>query len=1501
MSNINAPGVSATFTANTGPFVAAIGRAQGALRQMEPVVAQQWWGLQNLGRAFGAVGGLVAAGLKVAVNEAMAWEDAMAGVDRTTYQVGESAESNAAKLKILEDELRAVAGVVPVAASELAGIAESAGALGVDRSDIPEFTKQFAMLSATTNVTADDIDEVARVLNIMDVPVELFDSFVSTLIELGRSTAATETEILNMSKRLAPMARTVGMTTEEVLALSAATLSLGPRSEAGASALTRLFGDISSSIGKGGDDLENWARLVNQSGEEFARAWRTDPSTTIENIVVALSRYEGQADRLAGVLNHLDQTNVRNVITLGALASGVTDVNDKQTSLIAINRVAEEAWAQNIAMTQVAKARFSTVSAQIQIMRNRLSEVANTLGKAVFPAIRFLVGVIENFAVGFQALPSVIQFVVAGIVVLVGIISLLAAGFVALIGPMVLASQTLRTLHATFTGAATAATATQKSTTAAAASISATGAAAQRASGQLSLFTNAQLAATTASTAQATSSSGAAAATAGAGVAAAGAGSKLARFGKVGLIAAGVIAAAAVAITLLGAKLKGAQKDTEKLTEVDMQLVDAIDQQNRGLSKAADELLINRVLMDNLADAAVNAKVALGDIVGIISGRADPTLAKATVEHLKMMEEGGDAEAGRLLDFLAKQRQAYKQAYEGTGQLTTARKDLGLATEDLNDATADNTALTEENAKALDDRNQAIIDYVEAQLSARAAALDYRDAQHEYAKALAEASDPANRIAEAENELEKARLDHEKAVRDVTKAETDLATARERDQDRLADAVDSLADAEDKRLDSLDQIAEIEEKLAEAQSTSLQTQLEMLEATNKLANARLRLRDANQSVRDAEWQLQYLMEEGASARDIENATDAVTDARQEVQNATESVMDAEEGLNDLRDEADRAREIASLERDLAGARRDHDGAVRDIAQRERELADIRAEIAGDVSFREAQAALVAAELGVADAARKVREEELELQRIREGGIQDEVLRAQLDLEQAGYNLATANAEVTKQQALMNGEFWDAGRSAQELARQLGIVATTVPSEEVKAAWQSYIDLLNNAKPGTAPGRAGDAGGGKPGSHPADFSDIGLGKGSNKKAEEEGKSAIGDIFKTILAWVGGSIVGWLIKGLIAKVAGGAAAGAIGGPIGMIVGIIVSLFLDWFLRTELGQKILSSIGEQFKKSWNMVTGAFKWVWDKVWGFIKDLLGIGSPSKVFMQVGGWLIEGLVNGIKDALGFLWSIWSFIPRKIIEGFAGSISWLWQHGGDIIRGLLNGISAVWHVITNVPRDVFNLIVGGFSNSWGWLRDAGSRIIDGLWNGIQWAWGKITSFGQDVWHTLTSPFSNAIDWLKHVGLNLLAGLRNGLIAGFDKWLKPIWNWIIDKLPGDMGEGWKIASPSKVFDEMGRNLIRGLAQGIEGNVRLIDQSMQRVLDATSIPIDSKVMAQFDPSNMRDFAMYQARTGGYAGATNTTTNNNGDHIEINGADNRDALEIADEIMFRKLVRKG
>lgn len=117
---------------------------------------------------------------KEALSAGIDFESAFAGVKKTV---------NASKeqLAILQSGIRDMAKEMPTAATEIAGVAEAAGQLGIKTENILGFTKTMVMLGDSTDLSAEQAaTALARLANITGMPQTEFDRLGSTIVALGK-------------------------------------------------------------------------------------------------------------------------------------------------------------------------------------------------------------------------------------------------------------------------------------------------------------------------------------------------------------------------------------------------------------------------------------------------------------------------------------------------------------------------------------------------------------------------------------------------------------------------------------------------------------------------------------------------------------------------------------------------------------------------------------------------------------------------------------------------------------------------------------------------------------------------------------------------------------------------------------------------------------------------------------------------------------------------------------------------------------------------------------------------------------------------------------------------------------------------------------------------------------------------------------------------------------------------------------------------------------------
>lgn len=331
-------------------------------------------------RLDGAVRGLVGAyigvqglkmGLDSTIGAAVRWEDAFAGVRKTVDATEE-------QFQTINDEIRTMATRIPVAATELARIGEVAGQLGVDAENISSFTEVVAKLGVATTLTTEEAaNNLARIANIMQIPLDQVDRMGSSLVELGNNFATTEREINDFALRIAGAGQIAGLSSADIFGIGAAMSSVGVQAEAGGTAVQKVLIGINTSVVTADEKLGTFAKTAGMSSLEFKKAWETDAAGAFTSFVEGLGSQGDQAIVTLEELGLQDQRLIRSFLSLANAGDILSNaINSSNT-----------AFEQNTALNIEAEKRFATTASQIQLMKNNLSELGIELGTLFLPAL----------------------------------------------------------------------------------------------------------------------------------------------------------------------------------------------------------------------------------------------------------------------------------------------------------------------------------------------------------------------------------------------------------------------------------------------------------------------------------------------------------------------------------------------------------------------------------------------------------------------------------------------------------------------------------------------------------------------------------------------------------------------------------------------------------------------------------------------------------------------------------------------------------------------------------------------------------------------------------------------------------------------------------------------------------------------------------------------------------------------------------------------------------
>jgi TP901 family phage tail tape measure protein len=433
----------------------------------------------GIGKALGALKDFALEASQASVE----YESALAGVAKTTDFTKSELEAFSAELQQVS------ANNLPVAATELAALAEAGGQLGIAKEDLLGFTRVMADLGVATNLTSEEAaTALAQFANITKMSAADFDRAGSTIVALGNNFATTESDIINMSMRLVGAGEQVGMSEAEIMGLSAALSSVGIEAEMGGSAISKVLtnmsaagstmGDlqtvmnktgmtlrememlqshdakswnaIAESLGmtktelnqllKNGTNLEDFAEIAGMTANEFKVAFEENAVGALQSFIGGLGNAESAGDSAIQMLQEMGITEVRLRDSL-LRAAGAGDLLTNAVEM------GNSAWKENTALAAEASKRYATTESQAQLAANAYTNLKVAIGDAYTPALRTAYKLEQEV---FNALakfakdnPAVVQAMTAT----VGVFGLGVAAITAYTAVAKLAAVANKTLH----------------------------------------------------------------------------------------------------------------------------------------------------------------------------------------------------------------------------------------------------------------------------------------------------------------------------------------------------------------------------------------------------------------------------------------------------------------------------------------------------------------------------------------------------------------------------------------------------------------------------------------------------------------------------------------------------------------------------------------------------------------------------------------------------------------------------------------------------------------------------------------------------------------------------------------------------------------------------------------------------------------------------------------------------------------------------------------------
>ena len=375
--------------------------------------------------------------------DATEYEAAFVGMQKTVDGTVEQYEHLNAVAKELSE-------TTPSSYTELMGIAQTGGNLGVTIDNMETFLKSYSALQAATDqhiAGESGAQLVADFLNITDGGVQNIERFGSAIVDLGNHFNATEDQILGMGKRMAAAGTLAGLSTPEILGMAAAFRSVGINEEAGGSAASKFIKQMQLASEVGGNaqakldavgqhfesslDFSNWidsskkgdiadlaaslnmttdavrnmadswvlmdqfAEVSGKTSEQFVKDWSKSPAQAMSDFFTGLSKLGDKGgESILATLDKMGLTEIRESNLIASMAA------HPELFASAIE-TAVAAYAGNTAMWEEFEKQTGTQAAQNQMLGNKLHNTMANFGenltKALEPALKMVNDILDAF------------------------------------------------------------------------------------------------------------------------------------------------------------------------------------------------------------------------------------------------------------------------------------------------------------------------------------------------------------------------------------------------------------------------------------------------------------------------------------------------------------------------------------------------------------------------------------------------------------------------------------------------------------------------------------------------------------------------------------------------------------------------------------------------------------------------------------------------------------------------------------------------------------------------------------------------------------------------------------------------------------------------------------------------------------------------------------------------------------------------------------------------
>jgi TP901 family phage tail tape measure protein len=366
-------------------------------------------GLMSFGTMFSVlVSAPVGALLMSWTKEAISFQDQLIELRKTAGLTN-------AELKGVGEGITQISLASPTSRVDLGKIAADWGRLGVELpSQILKLTKAADMMVIATDMSADDVVKNLGRIGIIYAKntqefVDNVDKWGSAINELGQANAIGEKELVSTALRIAPVAKALGITEQQLLAIAATAATTNASAErAGTEVASALFQMVKNS-----DDL---AKAIGLTDASLRQLFAENPGQFFIDLAASVNTIPDPLDRVTGAVQTFGTVGSKAILSMG---SNLQLLRDNL-------QISNEAWSAGTSLQMEYLRALDSVQNQLGLLRNNLIYVGTAFGDVLLPYITkfaaLSIPALQLLAEYFKQLSEPMKLTIVGFALLLAVV-----------------------------------------------------------------------------------------------------------------------------------------------------------------------------------------------------------------------------------------------------------------------------------------------------------------------------------------------------------------------------------------------------------------------------------------------------------------------------------------------------------------------------------------------------------------------------------------------------------------------------------------------------------------------------------------------------------------------------------------------------------------------------------------------------------------------------------------------------------------------------------------------------------------------------------------------------------------------------------------------------------------------------------------------------------------------------------------------------------------------